>query len=76
MGLSVETCNGEYEMTSYEASGVPIDFTLGVDGLPYAILPNEYEAEDYLKENPELDQQLYCCGGLFNGVRLSETIGM
>lgn len=63
-------------LSSYEASGVPVQFIIGNDGLPYAVLPNEYEAEDYLRECPELDQQLYCCGGFFNGVRLSETIGM
>lgn len=63
-------------MTPYEASGVPVQFTIGSDGLPYAILPNEFEAEDYLNHHPELDPQLYCCGGFYNGVRLAETIGM
>jgi len=63
-------------MTPYEASGVPIQFVIGNDGLPYAVLPNEYEAEEYLKEYPELKQQFYCCGGFYNGVRLAETIGM
>lgn len=59
-------------------SGVPVEFIIGLDGLPYALLPNEYEAEDYLKllgENPK-KTPLYCCNGFFNGVRLQETIGM
>lgn len=65
-------------MTPYEASGVPVQFTIGNDGLPYAILPNEFEAEDYLNHclDPNHNPQLYCCGGFYNGVRLAETIGM
>lgn len=63
-------------ISAYEASGVPVKFVLGLDGLPYAVLPNEYEAEDYLKEYPELPRGQHCCGGFLNGVRLQETIGM
>lgn len=65
-------------LSSYEASGVPVQFIIGSDGLPYAVLPNEYEAEDYAEligKDPYSYTQ-YCCGGFFNGVRLSETIGM
>lgn len=69
---------GNFSVMSWEFSGVPVDFIIGNDGLPYAVLPNEYEAEDYqviVGQNPETDS-VFCCGGLFNGVRLQETIGM
>ena len=56
-------------MISYDT---PIRFDLGIDGLPYAILPNEFEAEDYA----ENDEPLACFGGYFNAVLLQPTIGM
>jgi len=55
----------------------PIRLDLGLDGLPYAVLPNEFEAEDYAKfalQDPTLP--LACCTGFFNGVLLQRTIGM
>lgn len=63
---------------SWVATGTPIDFVIGIDGLPYAKLPNEYEAEDYIEIfKDELENKvLYSCGGFFNGIRISETLGM
>ena len=56
---------------------IPISFTIGLDGLPYAVLPNEFEAEDYANIYLQGDSfGLACCGGFFNGVRLQHTIGM
>ena len=47
----------------------PIEFIIGNDGLPYAVLPNHCL-------DPNHNPQLYCCGGFYNAVRLAETIGM
>ena len=61
-------------MISYDT---PIRFDLGIDGLPYAILPNEFEAMDYADYAVQGDNApLYSFGGLFNAVLLQPTIGM
>jgi len=52
----------------------PIKFTIGLDGLIYAVLRDEYTAEDYKKEFGGV--RLDCVGGFFNGVLLQETLGM
>lgn len=63
---------------AWQAAGVPISFEFGLDGLVYAVLPNEYEAEDYctLIEEDYETYGLYCFRGLFNAVKLHETLGM
>ena len=63
---------------AWQAAGVPISFEFGLDGFVYAVLPNEYEAEDYctlFEENHET-YGLYCFSGFFNAVKLHETLGM
>ena len=52
----------------------PVKFTIGLSGKCYAVLPNEYEAEDYKKEFGGVC--LGFVGGFFNGVLLQETLGM
>jgi len=61
-------------MISYD---LPIRFDLGIDCPPYAILPNEFEAEDYANFALQDDTlPLACCTGFFNGVLSQRTIGM
>lgn len=61
-------------MISYDT---PICFELGVDGLPYAVLPNEFEAEDYANfALKDTTLPFACCDGFLNGVLLQRTIGM
>lgn len=63
--------------TPWDASAVPISFEIGLNGLPYAVLPNEFEAEDYIDFALKDDSRVIaCCGGFFNGVLLQDTIGM
>ena len=65
------------ENYAWLASGGPVKFVIGLNGLPYAVLPNEYEAEDYIKLVLKDDTRSFaCCGGFFNGVLLQDTIGM
>ena len=60
---------------SWEKAAVPVHFIIGLDGFPYAVLPCEYEAEDYA-DLLGPGHLIGCCGGLFNGVQLVKTIGM
>lgn len=68
----------DMDIFTWELSGVPVSFILGLDGLPYAVLPNSYEAEDYARILGDTSDYpaLYCCAGFENGVRLQETLGM
>jgi len=52
----------------------PVKFVIGLSGKCYAVLPNEWEAEDYMKEFG--GARLDCLNGFFNGVLLQETLGM
>ncbi len=53
------------------------EFVIGLDGMPYAVLPNEYEAKDYVNFALQYDTLPFaCCNGFFNGVLLQRTIGM
>lgn len=66
-------------MISYRTSNgqpwdVPTEFVIGSDGMCYAKLPNEYEAEEYMYEFGGVS--FACVDGYLNGVLLHDTIGM
>jgi hypothetical protein len=52
----------------------PFEYVLGIDGMCYAVLPDEYEAEDFLYEFGGVS--IACCNGYMNGVQVTETLGM
>jgi hypothetical protein len=51
-----------------------IKYIIGINGLCYAVLSNEQEAENYMEELGGVS--IACCNGYMNGVLVTETIGM